>query len=84
MFESEFAEMFMLDSDYIQLESRRAAELAAQQWQTVTRLSKKELVRAHQLFVCKIYVIGLLCTALVAAQWWFLTKMLYRNRYPFY
>lgn len=67
--------MHILDSDYIELESRRRAQLAALRWQTVTRLSKKELRKAHQKFVYKIYLISLLMVILVAIQWRFITDL---------
>lgn len=67
--------MHTLDSDYIELESRRRAQLAALQWQTATRISKKELQQAHLKFVYKIYLISLLFIVLVAAQWWFVTNL---------
>lgn len=67
--------MHILDSDYIELESHRRAQLAALQWQTVTKISKKEIRRAHLKFVYKIYLISLLLIVLVAAQWWLVTEM---------
>ncbi|XP_065369097.1 uncharacterized protein LOC135961523 [Calliphora vicina] len=67
--------MHILDSDYIELESHRRAQLAALQWQTVTKISKKEIRRAHLKFVYKIYLISLLLSVLVAAQWWFVTEI---------
>ncbi|XP_037808177.1 uncharacterized protein LOC119601345 [Lucilia sericata] len=67
--------MHILDTDYIELESRRRAQLAALQWQTLAKSSRVEVRKAHLKFVYRIYLISLLLIVLVATQWWLITEI---------
>lgn len=67
--------MSALDSDYIELESRRRAQLAALQWQAVTRISRKEERRAHLSFISKIFLRSMLLFLIAAVEWWLLTEV---------
>ena len=67
--------MRILDSDYIELESRRRAQLAALQWQTVTRISKEEERRQHLSFITKQFLLSSLLFLIAAIEWWFLTEL---------